>query len=61
MTDNNYPFFPIFLGGLAFGFFAGGMLVTVTERRHTEKQTVVYCMEQPSACKIKYDYYKLEK
>ena len=33
---------------------------TVSARRETEEKTIVYCMEQPSACKTKYDYYKLE-
>ena len=33
---------------------------TVSARKETEEKTIVYCMEQPSACKTKYDYYKLE-
>ena len=33
---------------------------TVPSRRETEEKTIVYCMEQPSACKTQYDYYKLE-
>ena len=33
---------------------------TLSARKETEEKTIVYCMEQPSACKTKYDYYKLE-
>ncbi len=33
---------------------------TSSARKETEEKTIVYCMEQPSACKTKYDYYKLE-
>jgi hypothetical protein len=51
---------------LAVSAFVGIMCLTsyihgtVSARRETEEKTIVYCMEQPSACKTKYDYYKLE-
>ena len=61
MTDDNLtPFFVTLLSGIMLGVFLGGAGATVTERSATEKKTVVYCVEQPSACKVKYDYYKLE-
>ena len=52
-------------GIIAFCFIAIGLVLgltigTVTARGETEEKTIVYCMEQPSACKVKYDYYKLE-
>ena len=51
----------IILGCTALMFFVLGLTTgTSTARRETEEQTVVYCVEQPSACKVKYDYYKLE-
>jgi hypothetical protein len=62
MTDNDY-FTPILivLGCTAVMFFVLGLTTgTSTARRETEEQTVVYCVEKPSACKTKYDYYKLE-
>lgn len=42
------------------GVFLGVVVASVTERSATEKKTVVYCIEQPTACKTKYDFYKLE-
>lgn len=56
-------FTPIFalLGCTAvFCFVLGLTTGTIAARGETEERTVVYCMEQPSACKVKYDYYKLE-
>jgi len=35
------------------GFMAG--------EQTAEEKTIVYCMEQPSACKVKYDFYKFEE
>ena len=61
MIDDDFiPFFVTLLSGITIGLFLGLVVATVTERGATEKKTVVYCVEQPSACKVKYDYYKLE-
>ena len=61
MTDDSSTPLFILLGGTAVLFFVLGLNIgTVTARGETEEQTVVYCVEQPSACKTKYDYYKLE-
>jgi len=50
----------IVLIGIAFVVclsLAQGYSMGETEAR---KETISYCVEQPSACKTKYDYYKLE-
>ena len=61
MTDDTYTPILIFIGCTALLFFVLGLNIgTVTSRGETEEQTVVYCVEQPTACKTKYDYYKLE-
>ena len=61
MTDDNFaPIFAVTLSCLVLGFLPGLLLGTVTARQKTEEKTVVYCMEQPKDCKVKYDYYKLE-
>ena len=61
MTEENAAPILIMLGCTAVMFFVFGLINgTLTARRETEEQTVVYCIEQPSACKTKYDYYKLE-
>jgi hypothetical protein len=61
MTNNNFT--PILVLLIAIGvifFLLGGMIGEITSLQKTEEQTVVYCMEQPSACKVKYEFYKLE-
>ena len=61
MTDDSYTPLSILLGGTAVLFFVLGLNIgTVTARGETEEQTVVYCIEQPTACKTKYNYFKLE-
>ena len=59
MNDDSSPSFFIFIGiitllviGYAFGFTIG--------EQFTQKETIVYCVEKPADCKVKYDYYKLE-
>ena len=47
----------IFIGLMCLYSYTRG---TLSARKETEEKTIVYCMEQPSACKTKYDYYKLE-
>lgn len=59
--DDLKPFIIIIWGGIAIGLlFLGGAIAKVIERSATEQKTVVYCVEQPADCKIKYDFYKLE-
>lgn len=61
MTDEDFTPILIMVGCTAALFFFLGIAIgSSSERRETEEQTVVYCIEQPSACKTKYDYYKLE-
>jgi hypothetical protein len=61
MTDEDFKPFFIIVGCTAVLFFLLGFTAgTSSARGEAEEQTVVYCMEQPSACKTKYDYYKLE-
>jgi hypothetical protein len=61
MTDDTYTPILILLGCTALVFFVLGLTTgTVTARGETEEQTVVYCVEQPTACKTKYNYYKLK-
>lgn len=51
----------ILFGCTAVLFFVLGLTAgTVTARGETEQKTVVYCIEKPTACKTKYDFYKLE-
>jgi hypothetical protein len=59
-NDDLTPVFIVAFGCLVLGFFMGGVAGTITARQETEEKAIVYCMEQPSACKVKYDYYKLE-
>lgn len=62
MTDDDPTPIFIFFGCTAVLLLALGLTIgTSSARRETEEQTVVYCIEQPSACKTKYDYYKLEE
>ena len=62
MTDDDFTPNLILLGCTTVLFFVLGLNAgTSSARRETEEQTVVYCIEQPSACKTKYDYYKLEE
>ena len=61
MTDENFTInSAIVFGAIMLGVFLGLVIATVTERSATEQKTVIYCVEKPSACKVKYDYYKLE-
>lgn len=54
--DDCFPFV-ILLASVAVLFF---MLGFSSEESKTKKETISYCIEQPTACKTKYDYYKLE-
>lgn len=45
---------------IVIAFVPGFLFGTLTSRGETEQKTIVYCIEQPSACKVKYDYYQLE-
>ena len=45
---------------IVIAFVPGFLFGTLTSRGETEQKTIVYCIEQTSACKVKYDYYKLE-
>ena len=61
MSKDNFTIdFGIIFVAIMLGVFLGAVGGTVTERSATEQKTVVYCVEQPSACKVKYDFYKLE-
>ena len=44
-------------------FVIGASLVgigTSSDKKEIERETIVYCVEQPVACKTKYNFYKLE-
>lgn len=58
MTDDDKNFAPILILLGCTAVFVLGLTILVSSS--AEEQTVVYCIEQPSACKTKYDYYKLE-
>jgi len=61
MSDDNYtPILGLVFCTAVLCFVYGHINGTVTARGETEEQTVVYCVEQPNACKTKYDFYKLE-
>ena len=45
---------------IVIAFVPGFLFGTLTSRGETEQNTIAYCIEQPSACKVKYDYYQLE-
>ena len=48
------------IGAIMSGVFAGIVILSVIGREATEKKTIMYCIEHPSDCKVKYNYYKLE-
>ena len=61
MTNDDFtPIFIVIFCCLVLGFAMGAVVGTISARQETEEKAIVYCMEQPSACKVKYDYYKLE-
>jgi hypothetical protein len=61
MTNDDFtPIFIVTSCCLVLGFAMGAVVGTISARGETEEKTIVYCIEQPSACKVKYDYYKLE-
>lgn len=64
MTDDDFPLVLIGFGCNAVLFCGFGLIGlnigTVTAQEETEQKTVVYCVEQPTACKTKYNYYKLK-
>ena len=61
MIDEDFTNILILFGCTAVSFLVLGLTIgTVTARIETEEQTISYCIEQPTACKTKYDYYKLE-
>ena len=58
MTDKQTIDFVSIIGAITVGVLLG--IFVLSQRSAAEKKTVVYCVEKPSACKTKYDYYKLE-
>ena len=60
MSDENFKLTSgIVFGAIMLGVFLGVVVASETERGATEKK-IMYCIEQPSACKVKYDYYQLD-
>lgn len=62
MTNDDYtPFLPIvIIIANCFLVFSTSYLAFIVGKQTVEEKTVVYCIEQPTACKTKYDYYKSE-
>ena len=60
MTNDDFTPIIIAFCFIVIAFVPGFLFGTLTSRGETEQKTIVYCIEQPSACKVKYDYYKLE-
>lgn len=54
--DDFFPFAIIFVSIAVLCFMLG---FTGGESK-TRRETISYCVEKPTACKTKYDYYKLE-
>ena len=59
--DNDIPPVLILIMATAGLFFTLGFTNGESiARRETEEKTISYCIKQPTACKTKYDFYKLE-
>lgn len=57
--DDSTPSFFILIAITSIFFVGYGIGFTMGEQ-FSQKETINFCVEQPSACKVKYDYYKLE-
>ena len=42
-------------------FFVGYVIGFTMGEQFTQKETINFCVEKPTACKTKYDFYRLEK
>ncbi len=56
--DNSITLFIIICISSVFGF--GYIIGFKMGEASAQHETINFCVEQPSACKVKYDYYKLE-
>jgi hypothetical protein len=62
MSDDDFTPILILLSCTALIFLVLGFTTgTVTARQETEEKTVVYCIEKPANCKVKYEFYKLQE
>lgn len=62
MNDDIFTDILILLGYTAVIFLVLGFTTgTETARQETEEKTVVYCIEKPADCKVKYEVYKLQE
>lgn len=57
-NDSSLSFF-IFIAIIAL-FGIGYVIGYDLGEQFAQKETIVYCVEKPADCKIKYDFYKLE-
>lgn len=55
-NDDFFPFLILFVAVAGMFFMLGFTGAESTTRR----ETILYCIEKPTACKTKYDFYKLE-
>lgn len=61
MNDDNFSIFVLLpLGLCAVVLFTGISLGQYDGEKRATKETIIYCVEKPADCKIKYDYYMLE-
>ena len=57
MNDDNFIIFVLLPLGLCAAVFLAGIAVGQSDG---ENRGIIYCVEKPADCKVKYDYYKLE-
>lgn len=55
--DKDSVWFCLAISLLAVGYVFGFSIA----ESGTEKNTIIFCMEKPKDCSIKYNYYKLQK
>lgn len=55
-NDDFFPFLILFVAVAGLFFMLGFTGAESTTRR----ETISYCIEKPTACRTKYDFYKLE-
>lgn len=63
MNDRDVGDFIVGIVIIAFGFAVAMGAIKSTEieaRKEMEKQAIIFCIEKPASCKVKYDYFKLE-
>ena len=61
MNDDNFIIFVLLPLGLCAVVFLAGIAVGQSDGENRgSKETIIYCVEKPADCKVKYDYYKLE-